>query len=77
MAHGICGLFCWPRFSWPRRWRACFWLAGCWAAGTILGALLTGKPLAFLYGAVFMAQSVYGEHAPKWMLVGGIPIQRR
>ena len=51
------------------RWRACFWLAGCWAAGTILGALLTGKPLAFLYGAVFMAQSVYGEHAPKWMLV--------
>jgi hypothetical protein len=38
--------------------------------GTVAGALLTGQPLAFLNGAVFMARCVYEEHAPKWMLVG-------
>jgi hypothetical protein len=35
-----------------------------------LGALLTGRPLAFLYGAIFMAKCIYEEHAPKWLLVG-------
>jgi hypothetical protein len=57
-------------FFMAQRWQAGLWLAGCWVAGTIVGALLTGRPLAFLYGAVFMALSVYAEHAPKWMLVG-------
>jgi hypothetical protein len=57
-------------FFLAQRWRAAFWLAGCWGVGTIVGALLTGQPLAFLYGAVFMAKCVFEEHAPKWMLVG-------
>jgi hypothetical protein len=57
-------------FFMAQRWRAGLWLTACWAAGTLAGALLTGKPLAFLYGAVFMAASVYQEHLPKWMLVG-------
>ncbi len=57
-------------FFLAQRWRAGLWLAGCWAVGTIMGALMTGRPLAFLYGAVFMAQSVFQEHAPKWLLVG-------
>jgi hypothetical protein len=57
-------------FFLAQRWRAGLWLAACWIAGTIVGALLTGRPLAFLKGAVFMAMSVYGEHAPKWLLVG-------
>jgi hypothetical protein len=52
------------------RWRVGLWLVGCWAVGTAMGALLTGQPLAFLNGAVFMAKCVYQEHAPKWMLVG-------
>jgi hypothetical protein len=57
-------------FFLAQRWRAGLWLAVCWVAGTLAGALLTGKPFAFLYGAVFMAASVYHEHLPKWMLVG-------
>jgi len=57
-------------FFLARRWRAGLWLAGCWLAGTVAGALLTGKPVAFLNGALFMAKSVYQEHLPKWMLVG-------
>jgi hypothetical protein len=57
-------------FFLAQRWRAGLWLAGCWVAGTIAGALLTGRPLAFLNGAVFMAKCVYAEHAPKWLLVG-------
>ena len=57
-------------FFLAQRWRAGLWLAGCWVAGTIGGALLTGQPLAFLKGAVFMAACVYQEHLPKWMLVG-------
>jgi hypothetical protein len=51
-------------------WRETLWLAACWAGGVIAGALLSGKPAAFLYGAVYMAAAVAGEHAPKWMLVG-------
>ncbi len=57
-------------FFLAQRWRAGLWLAGCWVVGTIVGALLTGQPLAFLQGAVFMAKSIYEEHAPKWLLVG-------
>jgi hypothetical protein len=57
-------------FFLAQRWRAGLWLSGCWVVGTIAGALLTGRPLAFLYGAVFMAKCVFEEHAPKWMLVG-------
>jgi hypothetical protein len=51
-------------------WRETLWLAACWAGGVVAGALLSGKPAAFLYGAVYMAAAVFGEHAPKWMLVG-------
>ena len=57
-------------FFLAQRWRAGLWLAGCWVVGTIVGALLTGRPLAFLHGAVFMAQCIFQEHAPKWLLVG-------
>jgi hypothetical protein len=57
-------------FFLAQRWRTGLWLACCWAAGTIAGALLTGKPLAFLNGAIFMAKCIYAEHLPKWMLVG-------
>ena len=51
-------------------WRETLWLAACWAGGVVAGALLSGKPVAFLYGAVYMAAAVFREHAPKWMLVG-------
>jgi hypothetical protein len=51
-------------------WRRMLWLGICWAAGVFFGALFSGRPVAFLYGAVYMAASVFHEHAPKWMLVG-------
>ncbi|HEY3864261.1 MAG TPA: hypothetical protein VGO59_20510 [Verrucomicrobiae bacterium] len=57
-------------FFLARRWRAGLWLSGCWVVGTIAGALLTGRPIAFLYEVVFTAKCIYEEHAPKWMLVG-------
>jgi hypothetical protein len=57
-------------FALARRWRAALWLTVCWVAGTILGACLTGKPVAFLNGAVFMARTIFQEAVPKWMLVG-------
>jgi hypothetical protein len=57
-------------FFLARRWRAGLWLAGCWVVGTIVGALMTGRPLLFLNTAIFMARCVYEEHAPKWLLVG-------
>jgi hypothetical protein len=57
-------------FAMARAWRSGVWLAGCIAAGVVAGALLTGRPVDFLYTAVFMAGSISGEHLPQWMLVG-------
>jgi hypothetical protein len=51
-------------------WRETFWLTLCWAAGVILGASLTGHPVDFLEGTLFMAGRVFNEHIPQWMLVG-------
>ena len=51
-------------------WRETLWLAACWAGGVVAGALLSGKPVAFLYGAVYMAAAIFKEHAPSWLLVG-------
>jgi hypothetical protein len=57
-------------FFLAQRWRAGLWLTACWAAGTWAAALLTGKPVSFLYEAVFQARTMYQEHLPGWMLVG-------
>jgi hypothetical protein len=57
-------------FFLAQRWRDGLWLAACWAAGTLAAALLTGKPVSFLYEAVFQAGVMYREHLPGWMLVG-------
>jgi hypothetical protein len=50
--------------------RSGLWLTVCWGIGTVIGSCLTGKPIAFLKGAVFMAYSVSTENVPQWMLVG-------
>jgi hypothetical protein len=57
-------------FFLAQRWRQGLWLTVCWAAGTLAAGLLTGKPVSFLYEAVFQASLMYREHLPKWMLVG-------
>jgi hypothetical protein len=57
-------------FFLAQRWRDGLWLAACWAAGTSAAALLTGKPVSFLYEALFQARVMYQEHLPSWMLVG-------
>lgn len=50
--------------------RAAVALAGCWLAGVIIGASLTGHPVEFLRGALFMAARVLHEDVPQWLLVG-------
>lgn len=57
-------------FFLAREWWAALWLSGCWLVGVVAGACLTGSPVAFLSGAVFMAARVSAEHVPQWMLVG-------
>ncbi len=57
-------------FFLAQRWRAGFCLAACWLAGTAAAGLLTGKPVSFLYEAIFQARTMYQEHLPGWMLVG-------
>jgi hypothetical protein len=57
-------------FFLAQRWRSGLWLASCWVAGALAAALLTGKPVSFLYEAVFQAHAMYQEHLPAWMLVG-------
>ncbi|MDB6109965.1 MAG: Gram-positive signal peptide protein family, partial [Pedosphaera sp.] len=59
-----------PAFFLARWWRAGFSLTACWLVGSFGGALLTGKPIAFLKQAVAMAGSISKEHVPQWMLVG-------
>jgi hypothetical protein len=51
-------------------WPQAIWLSGCWLVGTVIGALLSGHPVALLYEAVYMVTSVSRQHAPAWMLVG-------
>jgi len=76
------GLSAWIHGSWylwvmplaafflARCWRAAFWLTACWIVGTVAGAILTGKPVAFLEQALVMASKISHEHVPKWLLVG-------
>ena len=51
-------------------WRPAMALTLCWLAGVIIGATLTGHPLDFLHGTLFMAGRVLQENVPQWMLVG-------
>jgi hypothetical protein len=51
-------------------WRSGLWLTGCWALGTIFGAVLTGRPWAFLETAVATLLLVSREQVPSWILVG-------
>jgi len=69
--HGAWYLWALPlaAFFLARRWRAGLWLTACWVAGTFAGALLTGRPVVFLCQEIFVAATIYQEHAPKWMLV--------
>jgi hypothetical protein len=70
--HGTWYLWALPlaAFFLARCWRAGICLTACWIAGTLLGALVTGRPIEFLRQALFIAATVYGEHAPSWLLVG-------
>ncbi|HZQ46370.1 MAG TPA: hypothetical protein VFC07_05115 [Verrucomicrobiae bacterium] len=76
------GLSAWVHGSWylwvmplaafflARCWSSAFWLTACWVFGTLAGAVLTGKPVAFLEQALVMASKISHEHVPKWLLVG-------
>jgi hypothetical protein len=70
--HGAWYLWVLPlaAFFLARWWRAGLWLTACWAAGTFAGALLTGRPFAFLKQAIDIASVISHEHVPQWLLVG-------
>jgi len=51
-------------------WRATIGLAICWLAGTLLGALLTGHPVEFLYQNLVWAQALSRGGVPADSLVG-------
>ena len=70
--HGAWYLWALPlaAFFMARLWRELFWLTGCIGVGIIAGAVLTGKPVAYLMNAVAMLASISREHLPQWMLVG-------
>ncbi|HZV34630.1 MAG TPA: hypothetical protein VFB72_08675 [Verrucomicrobiae bacterium] len=70
--HGTWYLWMLPivAFCLAQRWRTAGWLAACFAAGTIVGALLTGNPIAFLEQQVLQVIAITREHLPQWMLVG-------
>jgi hypothetical protein len=44
------------------QWRKGFALTGCWLVGVLLGATLTGHPFKFIYQAVDIMFSCFGNH---------------
>jgi hypothetical protein len=70
--HGAWYLWALPigAFFLARRCRDAVWLGGCVVAGVIAGAVMTGKPVAFLRQALDIVALVSREHLPQWMLVG-------
>lgn len=70
--HGAWYLWALPlaAFFMARAWRSFFRLTACVLAGIVAGAMLTGKPVAYLLNAVAMLAAVGREHLPQWMLVG-------
>jgi hypothetical protein len=63
-------LFFLAAFFMAGAWPQAIWLSVCWIGGTVLGALLSGHPIALLYEAVYMVVSVSKQNTPAWMLVG-------
>jgi hypothetical protein len=57
-------------FLLAQAWRPGLILLGCWAGGSLLGALLTGHPWAFLKQAVFILFLSLGQQAPLRSMVG-------
>lgn len=51
------------------QWRKGIALGGCWVAGTILGATLTGHPFGFIYQAIDIMFSCFGNHLLQRTLV--------
>ena len=51
------------------QWRKGHELLGCWAGGTVLGALVTGHPLEFLFAETHIWFQTFGEHVLQRFLV--------
>jgi hypothetical protein len=52
------------------RWKDAFSIIGCWIAGTLLGAVLTGHPIDFLWQHTFMMFRATSKVVTSLMLVG-------
>jgi hypothetical protein len=72
LLHGVWYLWALPvaAFFLARQYHWASALAVCWVAGTMLGALGTGRPLAYLSEAARLASGALGPHAPQSTLVG-------
>lgn len=57
-------------FALAGQWRNALWLAGSWLGGSFLGGLLTGQPFAFLWNAINIALSCFGNNQVQRVLVG-------
>ena len=69
--HGSWYLLCLPigAFLLCAQWQKGLALTGCWLIGTILGAALTGHPIQFIYQAVDIMLSCFGNHLLQRTLV--------
>lgn len=70
--HGAWYLFTLPLFALilARQWRAFSLMSGALSLGVILGAMLTGSPLAFLHQMLFHALEAFGKYDFQRQLVG-------
>ena len=57
-------------FLCARQWRNAILLTGCWLGGTVLGALFTGQPVAFLYQSALIPLLAFRSGAHVNALVG-------
>ena len=69
--HGSWYLFALPVFAFllAGRWRSSLRLSACWLAGTVIGASLTGHPIAFIVQAVRILTSCFGHNTLQRLLV--------
>jgi hypothetical protein len=56
-------------FALANRLPAAAWLSGCWIIGSLLGASLTGHPIAYLANAIRIAMNSFGGQPLTRMLV--------
>ncbi len=70
-AHGSWYLFALPvmGFALVGQWKKSFSIFGCWMVGTVLGASLTGHPVAYIWQTLHHLINAFGNNTLERMLV--------